>query len=311
MKLIALYIFAIFSLNISGQDGTEKYKMAKAYEKDHRYKKAKNLYSEAIALEPSNAVYFLDRALLLLKMDKMDEAKVDLISTVGIDLQNVRAWQALGDYYLYKEIPDSAIMCINRSLSFDWENRYNYKNLMIRGDAYMLRKSYAAAYDDYMELVKKDSVNTQILKNLAFALSHMDRNKECIYYLQKVAKQNSGDTEALVNVGYSMTQIGMYSEAMEYFNTVLEYDKDQPYALSNRGYAFFKLGSLDEALSDLDRSISNDPRNAYTYWVRALVQRARGNSKKACQDFDKAEKFDFNEDLKDKIQESKNEYSCK
>lgn len=305
MKFLTLCIITIISLQLSGQDGVHKHKMAKAYEKDYRYKKAIKLYTEAIEADPLNSVYYLDRALLRLKIDRMDPAKEDLIKTVSLDLQNVKAWQALGDYYLYKGIPDSAIMCINRSLSFDWENRYHYKNLMIRGDAYMLRGSYADAYENYMELVKNDSVNTHILKNIAFSLSHMNRDKECIYYLQKIAKANSGDTEALVNVGYSMTQIGMYTEAMEYFNTVLEYDKDQPYALSNRGFALLKLGSLEEALRDLDRSIKNDPKNVYGYWVRGLVHLERGNSKKACQDFDKAEKFDFYEELKGKIEESK------
>ena len=306
MKLLAIYFLTVFNFSVSGQDGELKHDQAQAYERDYRFKKAMKLYSEAISLEPSNAQYYLDRGLLFLKLQRAEEAKQDLQKVVSLDLQNVKGWQAMGEYYLFKEFPDSAIFCINRSISFDWENKLNKKNLMIRADAYMLKEKYPDAYEDYLELVKTDSANHRVLRNLAYTLHHMDRDKECIHYLKKIAMNNPGDTESLINVGYAMTQIGMFQESMEFFNTVLDYDDSQPYALSNRAYAFYKQGFDDAALKDLKQSLANDPKNSYAYWVKGLISVRKGDTKKACKEFKKAEKFDFSEDNKVRIEESIN-----
>ncbi|MEM7161556.1 MAG: tetratricopeptide repeat protein [Bacteroidota bacterium] len=304
MKLITIYLFTLFNFNASGQEAEKLNSQGKVYEQDYRFKKAIKLYSEAIDMEPNNANFYLDRGLLFLKLERPVEAKADLAQVVSLDLQNVNGWQAMAEYFLYKEVPDSAIFCVNRSISFDWDNKNQVKNLMIRADAQMLRGKFPLAYDDYIEVVKTDSANTRVLRNLAYTLYHMDRDKECIHYLKKIAKNNPGDTESLINVGYSMTQIGMFQESMEYFNTVLEYDKGQPYALSNRAYAYHKQGFDDAAMKDIKQSIGNDPKNSYAYWVRGLISVSKGETKKGCKDFKKAEKFDYREDNRKTIQDS-------
>ena len=57
-------------------------------------------------------------------------------------------------------------------------------------------------------------------------------------------------------------------------------------------------------MKDLKQSISNDPKNSYAYWVKGLIAVKKGENKKGCKDFKKAEKFDFREDNKKAIEES-------
>lgn len=308
MRIILSILFLSFISAFNAQeDASAKYGQAKAYENDFRYKKAIKFYSEAINLEPDNKYYHLDRGLLLMKLDRPDAAKADFIDVVEIDLENVRAWQALGDYFLYKEVPDSTIYCINKSISFDHSSAYTVSNLIIRADAYMLQEKYEQAYSDYMNIVEVDSANTRVLRNLAYTCHELDKPKESIYYLRKIAENNPGDTEALINVGYAMTQIGLFRESLVYFNTVLDYDKDQPYALSNRSFALFKIGELEQAMKDATNSIKNDPQNSYGYWVRGSIYAKKGNATKACKDFNQAEKYDFREEMKEQISHSKSE----
>ena len=308
MKLLAIYCLSLLNLNISGQSGEQKYDQAKAYENDYRYKKAIKLYSEAISLEPSNSNYYLDRGLLYLKLERIEEAKFDLQTVVSLNAQSVKGWHGMGEYYLYKQMPDSAIYCINRSISYDWDNELTNSNLMARGDAYMLKEKFPDAYEDYMVIVKKDSANTRVLRNLAFTLHNMERDKECIHYLKKITMNNPGDIESLINVGYTMTQIGMFQESLEFFNTVLEYDDDQPYALSNRAFAYYKQGYDSEALKDIKNSLANDSKNSYAYWVRGLIEIKKGNTAKGCKDLKRAEKFDFDELNRDNIQDAVDEH---
>lgn len=310
MRIIFSILFVLFLTGVYGQDAAEKYGQAKAYEKDYRFKKAVKLYTEAINIDPDNQYYHLDRGLLLMKLDRPEAAREDFYDVVQLDLENVKAWQALGDYYLYKDNPDSTIYCINKSISFDHASSQTIQNLIIRADAFMLQEKYEDAYQDFMNIIEVDSANTRVLRNLAYTLHELDKPKESIHYLRKIAENNPGDVESLINVGYAMTQIGLYRESIEYFNTVLGYDKDQPYALSNRSYALFKIGETEQAFRDVNSSIKNDPQNSYGYWVRGLINIKKGNDSKACKDFALAEKFDFKEEMKDKITKYKSQV-CK
>ena len=97
----------------------------KVYEQDYRFKKAIKLYSEAIEMEPNNADFYLDRGLLFLKLERPVEAKSDLSKVVSLELQNVKGWQAMAEYFLYKEVPDSAIFASTDQLALTGTIRTN------------------------------------------------------------------------------------------------------------------------------------------------------------------------------------------
>ncbi|MBQ7493359.1 MAG: tetratricopeptide repeat protein [Selenomonadaceae bacterium] len=108
------------------------------------YSESLNDYMRAINLRPDNAENYFYRGLCYLHLNDLDSAKTDFERTISLDPQMSGAYAELA--YIYASIdPLSAIDFANRALEF---NNRNWRALYSRGLALFNMHNYAAALED-------------------------------------------------------------------------------------------------------------------------------------------------------------------
>ncbi len=183
---------------------------------------------------------------------------------------------------------DAAIADNTKALELADEDTFRLILFSNRGIAYMQKREFQKAYEDYSRAYLIDTSNTATLNNIATVLDELGRIDEAIASLKKIILIDSTFLGSYVNLGFQYTKLGKYKEAIEYFDKALTFEKDEPLSLNNRGLAKYYLKDYKGAEDDINKSISIYPENSYAYKNRALVYIALSNKEKACKDIKEA-----------------------
>ncbi|GAB5371283.1 hypothetical protein AAMO2058_001565900 [Amorphochlora amoebiformis] len=83
-----------------------------------KHEEAIGLYTEAIGLDGTNPVYFVNRGVALYKIHKYEAASKDCNEAIGLDSTYAKAWMRLGQIQMAQEKLKEAIENIKKALSF-------------------------------------------------------------------------------------------------------------------------------------------------------------------------------------------------
>ena len=137
--------------------------IAKLYEdKLSNLDKAKYYYDYALTLNKNNDELYYDLALLNLKMDKVDDAILDLNKAIAIDEDKSDYYRALGTIYYNEKEYDKAIENIRKAYSLNEKNVLALNNaacyyITVDKDVWRAYSNIESAYNDMPSSIDSES----------------------------------------------------------------------------------------------------------------------------------------------------------
>lgn len=137
--------------------------IAKLYEdKLSNLDKAKYYYDYALTLNKNNDELYYDLALLNLKMDKVDDAILDLNKAIAIDEDKSDYYRALGTIYYNEKEYDKAIENIRKAYSLNEKdvlalNNAAYYYITVDKDVWRAYSNIESAYNDMPSSIDSES----------------------------------------------------------------------------------------------------------------------------------------------------------
>ena len=193
-------------------------------------------YNEAIRLDPSPALSYFRRGVLLATRKRaFEEAIGDFSKVLALEPDNVEALIRRGDAYSQLGSSGQALADLERAVELAPNNSAPY---LFRGLAEARRGDFARALEDYDSALIRDPF----------------------------------DAEAMVNRAAIHSLEGRQDLAIDDLDRALAIDGDNAIAYYNRGYSKFALRQYDEAIADYNHAISNDPGMGVAYNNRCLVR---------------------------------------
>jgi tetratricopeptide (TPR) repeat protein/predicted small secreted protein len=188
------------------------------------YEQAIADFTEAIRLDPDNAVAYRERGVVYALRGDTDKAIADLNQAIGLNPQYAFAYYNRGQQYADKKNYDRAIADYNQVIRLDPNFVIAYNN---RGDVYRNKGDYDRAIADFNQAIRLDP-------NFVIAYN----NRGLAYY-------NKRD----------------YDRAIADYNQAIQLDPHYINSYINRGAAYYMKGDYTRARADYTRALQIDPNN--------------------------------------------------
>ncbi len=243
-------------------------------------------YDAALRLRPDYVVAIGNRATLLSKLKRHEEALDGLGRVIELCPESVASyvnrgctylqlgrWQeGLADFELALELqPGMAQAHNNRGLIFfeleDYRSAIDefsaalrseptmLQALLNRGDAYFELGDWQEAGDDWTRLIDLDPGDARARSRLGQLLLKVGSVERALRVLSEAIVLEPGYPQPYYERGAAFFKLGRFHECIQDLSVFLEYDASQPIAWKNRGNAWARLGEHDAALADYGRAI--------------------------------------------------------
>ena len=227
-------------INAANPDALNLFRRAAALDAIGETDKALTDYSDAIKLDPSASLAFLNRGVLLATRKRAyDRAIQDFDRVLVLEPDNVDALIRRGDAFVQLGDFARGMSDLDRAVSMAPENALAY---LMRGLAYGRRGNTIAALQNYDAALKYDPRNADALSNRA-----------AIYLGQ-----------------------GRLDMAIRDLDLAISIDHTNPLAFYNRGYAHFARKEYDKAIADYSSAIALNPQLGLAYNNRGLTRAIAG-----------------------------------
>jgi tetratricopeptide (TPR) repeat protein len=107
-----------------------------------------------------------------------------------------------------------------------------------------------------------DPENVDIQSNLGLTLYKLGKHEDAIKVLEKAADLDPEHVDTQSNLGATLYKLGKHEEALEAVEKALELDPENAYIQSNLGLTLYKLGRYEDALEAVEKALELDPENA-------------------------------------------------
>lgn len=222
-----------------------------------------------------------------IKQENWEEAENRLVQALAErpnDPTNVMIYSNLGiaQYNLGKD--SLALKSMTRALDIAPTSTALLKN---RADMYMGMGNTDAAYKDYTEIVRLDSLSTEPLylhAMLAISKENFETAAADCHRLLTVAPEDIPTNVACASY-YSAKED--WEKAIPYYTKILE-KEPTPDMYAGRAVCYLMLMRLAEASADINSGLSLDPDNSELYMYRAHLNKLRFARDDARDDMEKA-----------------------
>ena len=312
----------IFLSNLKLREGNK-------YRDEDKHKQAEKAFSEAIELNPDNALAWHNRGWTYVEQKKYQQALNDFNKASALkpnwELPYFgRGWvfnqrkeyaAAVKEYDRVIELnPKYAVAWNNRGAAKSWLNQM-HEAIADYDKAIELKPNYAKAYEnrgkahgalgedgkaeaDFQRAIKITSSNKgadKIIEETEALLKRGDYT-EALELLNKAAELYPDNQFVFVNRGNIYNnQLRDYDAAIADYNKTIELNPKFSWPYLNRGIAYGRLKRWDEAIVDYGRALEIDPNYAAAYNGRAWSYCQIGKFEEALVDADRAIELKPNE----------------
>lgn len=241
------------------------------------YERGKTAFSDAIRIEPHNALHYAGRANCLYKLRAYTDALTDATRAIELDPKCERAWNmrantydALGDF-------ERAIADYTEAIRLAPGKAVYLSN---RGDAYLSHRDYQLAIADFTKAIELEPNEP----------SHYANRATCYYWLDEI-QLGLNDIEQALRLDPTLARAhnmrgnlldarGDYEAALEAYSEAIRGDPTTAVYRYNRGKTFSNHNEYDAAIADFTDAILLAPQvalyrsyraNCY-YWKNELAQ---------------------------------------
>ena len=194
--------------------------------KQGEHKKAIEILTEVIGLEPDNFTTYYNRGTAYCNIGNYTEAIKDFNKAIQLEPNFVRIYHNRGGAYYHTDNYIEAIKDFSKVIELEPDFAFIYQ---YRGKAYYYTGSYVEAITD----------------------------------LSKAIDFNPNDVSTYFNRGQSYRETGNYTEAIKDFSKAIELEPDFADAYINRAVAYSNIGNNIEALADCNKAIELNDANSH------------------------------------------------
>lgn len=239
--------------------------LAELYERSDRLDKAELNYQQALALDSSTPVPYLQLSYIQLRQKKYAEGDATLL-----DAQ--------------KKFPTSARLCLMQAVSAREQKKFDaalsalaqVKVLATGSDASLLNENYYLELSMTQELagkkelieptlregLKKFPDNSNMLNALAYFWAEQNRNlDEALKMSKKSIESDPTNGAFLDTLGWIYYQLDQPKEALPLLQQASASTKEDPVVMSHLADTYAKLGQLSEAIDLWQKVAKADPDN--------------------------------------------------
>lgn len=229
-----------------------------------QFEDALNDLDHALALEPNDKHLLQDRALVLLQMDRLNEALETARQLQAVSPDSSTAHLLLGDIYRVMDRPENAAVEYEQILK---ENPRNTHALYGRAIAKHQLKLGDAALDDLAELLRLEPGNLEAARLRVEICTDLGRFNEARDELSRMLKQYPDHLGIRMGHGFAMTKEKDYEKALADFEFV--YQQNPEMAAVPLAHTFVNLAQYKAALAVLDDVLSLNPK-----FMPAMLEKA-------------------------------------
>jgi tetratricopeptide (TPR) repeat protein len=250
-----------------------------------RFADALTALDRAIALDPDRADAWDERGLSLRSLGRLDEAAASLDQAVARDPESAPARHHRGIVCQDAGRHGDAIGWFDRALDLDprlaaaWFNRATSLSHL---------KRLAEAAESYERALRLTPDDAPTSFYLAATLQRLGRHAEADSHLDRALALEPQMVEAWNNKGVSRRERGRPDEALACFDRALAIDPDSAQARANRAMALADLGRHAEAVAAFDDAIAREPELALAWLGKGLCLVAVGRHEEALRCYDRA-----------------------
>lgn len=241
------------------------------------YERGKAAFSDAIRIEPKNALHYAGRANCLYKLSAYTDALTDATRAIELDPNCERAWNmrantydALGDF-------EHAVADYTEAIRLAPTKAVYVAN---RGDVYLSHRDYQLAIADFTKAIELEPNEA----------SHYANRATCYYWLDEIQLGLDDVEQALLRDptlarahnmrGNLLDARGAYEAALAAYTEAIRRDPTSAVYRYNRGKTYSNHNEYDAAIADFTDAILLAPgvalyrsyrANCY-YWKNELAQ---------------------------------------
>ena len=245
------------------------------------FEKAIADYTQAIRLDPNNAIAYMERGLTNLQKGDNEKAINDCNHSLRLDPNNNRTYLIIG--FAYAGNFDLAIEDLSQLIKLNPNVARAY---YFRGEKYRYKDNYDKAIEDYNQTIR------------------LDPNYIWAYYDRSDAYRAKGDNEKAIAdciqfIRLDPNYMGAYYQlaliynndhdrAIEDFSQLIRLNPNIAHAYYYRGNAYFNKKDYDRAILDYTEAIRLNPNDADAYNDRGNAYFNKGDYTRAIADYTEA-----------------------
>lgn len=244
-------------------------------------------FTKAIEFDPQYPMFYLDRAGLYFKPDRLEEANLDLDQFIILSDPNA-PWA----YFQRAEVRfewgdiEGAIADYEKAIELEPENP----------EAYFERAKLFIKIDDWeralVELEKFIELNSA---NAAWAFNERgelfmrhDETEKAISDFTRAIELNADFYDAYVNRGFVFISQEKLDQALLDFNQAISIYPENDEAYTGRGKVFFDQNKLEDSITEFSKAVDINPGDDYSRVLRGISYYYMDRFEEALTDFNQA-----------------------
>jgi len=223
--------------------------LAELYLQQGDYEKSNTYYSSVADTSPFSRIARLEKATNLSRLDKKDEAIVELQSLIESDPSDLTGYLTLGNVFSreerYQEAADTydkAVQIIGEPKSFHW-------NLFFRrGISYERLKEWEKAEPNFMKSLDLSANQPEVLNYLGYSWIDQGLNlDEGMEMIRKAVELRPRSGFIVDSLGWAHYRLGQYEDAVRELEKAVQLMPQDPTINDHLGDAYWQVGRKLEA----------------------------------------------------------------
>lgn len=249
-----------------------------------KYQTTITFINQAIENNPEESEYYVLRAKANYKIGNKSSAMEDLNHSLNI-ADNYSAYHLRGKLFLEQSQLEKAGMDLRKAYSI---NPQSGDILFDLGYLEFLNGDTQQALNYYSSAAKYDSRNAKVYVNIGNLYSMLGNSKTAIDFYSKALVIDTTDGVAFYNRANEKMMMNDIKGAIEDYSFSLMIDSMNTNTLFMLAEANNKIGDINSSLVQYNSIIKIDSSAAKAYYLRGIVEVAKEEFSKACNDFKKA-----------------------
>ena len=216
---------------------------------------------------------------------ELDRAVADYTEAIRLDPKNAVPFNNRGNAYKYKDDLDRAIADLSEGIRLNPKYALAFRNRGLANDA---KGERDRAIADYSEAIRLDPKYAVAFNSRGIAYNAKGDQDRAIADYSEAIQLNPAFGIAFNNRGNAYRAKGDQGRAIVDYNEAIRFDPKYAFAFSNRGNAYRDKGDQDRAIVDYNEAIRLDPKYANAFNNRGEAYKAKGDLDRAISDYTEA-----------------------
>lgn len=273
-RLVLMAVCACMSFSLvacGGKSASDYNKQGMEFYESRDYDQAEAYLNKAVELDPDNAEYLQNHAIILIQQGKQDEAIEEFNKTLSdkksknANKNNKYAYRGLGMAYLQKQDYANAIDNFEKALDYNVRPEWDTDIMYYMANAILLSGNVEKALETYSDIIDQDPENALAYKARANVYREKNDYQAALNDYNNALLHMDGGFEIYIGLAACYLEVGKEDQAKEalFLASLLDIKTDQDkYYL---GVIHYYEGKYDSAKAEMEYALANGIDEAYFY----------------------------------------------